>query len=192
MNHRMQDAMKVGNPFKFKHISRIKGMSHFDEIGDIGPSVVMASPGMMQSGFSRELFERWAPSRKNGVIIAGYCVEGTLAKDVMKEPEEVMTMSGHKLPRKLSVDYISFSAHVDYVQNRDFVLAVKPSHVVCPPQAAAFACPPGRGRAALGSIFRLSELASPSGTTAGARARARARDGALQGSLASRGGGTRP
>ena len=52
-------------------------MEHFD---DIGPSVVMASPGMMQSGLSRDLFENWCTDKRNGVIIAGYCVEGTLAK----------------------------------------------------------------------------------------------------------------
>ena len=52
-------------------------MDHFE---DIGPSVVMASPGMMQSGLSRELFENWCTDRRNGTIIAGYCVEGTLAK----------------------------------------------------------------------------------------------------------------
>lgn len=31
----------------------------------------MASPGMMQSGLSRELFELWCTDAKNGVIIAG-------------------------------------------------------------------------------------------------------------------------
>lgn len=55
----------------------LQSMDHFD---DIGPSVVMASPGMMQSGLSRELFESWCTDKRNGVIIAGYCVEGTLAK----------------------------------------------------------------------------------------------------------------
>ncbi|KAK1874720.1 Cleavage and polyadenylation specificity factor subunit 3 [Dissostichus eleginoides] len=35
---------------------------------------------MMQSGLSRELFESWCTDKRNGVIIAGYCVEGTLAK----------------------------------------------------------------------------------------------------------------
>lgn len=45
------------------------------------------------------------------MVIAGYCVEGTLAKEVMSEPEEVLSMAGQKLARKLSVDYISFSAH---------------------------------------------------------------------------------
>lgn len=54
-----------------------QNIDHFD---DIGPSVVMASPGMMQSGLSRQLFEAWCTDKRNGVVIAGYCVEGTLAK----------------------------------------------------------------------------------------------------------------
>lgn len=63
-----------------------QSMDHFD---DIGPSVVMASPGMMQSGLSRELFESWCTDKRNGVIIAGYCVEGTLAKVIQ------LTMTGY-------------------------------------------------------------------------------------------------
>ena len=55
-------------------------LQNMDQFEDIGPSVVMASPGMMQSGLSRELFENWCTDRRNGTIIAGYCVEGTLAK----------------------------------------------------------------------------------------------------------------
>lgn len=51
-----------------------------EQFEDIGPSVVLASPGMMQSGLSRELFESWCTDKRNGCIIAGYCVEGTLAK----------------------------------------------------------------------------------------------------------------
>jgi len=92
--------------------------------------VVMASPGMMQSGLSRELFESWCTDSKNGVIIAGYCVEGTLAKTILSEPEEITTMSGQKLPLKMSVDYISFSAHTDYQQTSEFVRILKPPHVV--------------------------------------------------------------
>lgn len=37
-----------------------------------------------KSGLSRELFEQWCTDRRNGVIIAGYCVEGTLAKVILK------------------------------------------------------------------------------------------------------------
>lgn len=127
MNDKIRRQIAVNNPFVFKHISNLKGIDHFD---DIGPSVVMASPGMMQSGLSRELFESWCGEPKNGVIIAGYCVEGTLAKTVLTEPEEITTMSGQKLPLNMSVDYISFSAHTDYQQTSEFIRLLKPQHVI--------------------------------------------------------------
>lgn len=127
MNERIQRQIAVSNPFQFKHISNLKGMDQFE---DIGPCVIMASPGMMQSGLSRELFEVWCPDPKNGVIIAGYCVEGTLAKDILKEPEEVTTMSGQRLPMKCSVEYISFSAHTDFEQTSHFIRTIRPPNVV--------------------------------------------------------------
>lgn len=77
MNSRIQKQIAVKNPFIFKHVSTLRGMDQFE---DAGPCVVLATPGMLQSGFSRELFESWCPDTKNGCIIAGYCVEGTLAK----------------------------------------------------------------------------------------------------------------
>ncbi|XP_049828372.1 cleavage and polyadenylation specificity factor 73 isoform X2 [Schistocerca gregaria] len=127
MNDKIRRQIAINNPFVFKHISNLKGIDHFE---DIGPCVVMASPGMMQSGLSRELFESWCTDSKNGVIIAGYCVEGTLAKTILSEPEEISTMSGQKLPLKMSVDYISFSAHTDYQQTSEFIRILKPPHVV--------------------------------------------------------------
>jgi len=127
MNDKIKRQINVSNPFVFKHISNLKSMEHFD---DIGPSVVMASPGMMQTGLSRELFENWCTDKRNGVIIAGYCVEGTLAKFILSEPEEVTSMNGQKLKLNCSVEYISFSAHTDYKQTSDFIRALKPPHVV--------------------------------------------------------------
>ncbi len=77
MNEKIRKQIGINNPFVFKHISNLKNMDEFD---DMEPCVIMASPGMMQSGLSRELFESWCGDKKSGVIIAGYCVEGTLAK----------------------------------------------------------------------------------------------------------------
>ncbi|XP_022661755.1 cleavage and polyadenylation specificity factor 73-like isoform X2 [Varroa jacobsoni] len=127
MNDRIRRQIAVNNPFVFKHISNLKSIDHFE---DVGPCVVMASPGMMQSGLSRELFESWCGDSKNGVIIAGYCVEGTLAKQILSEPTEVTSMSGHKMPLKMTVDYISFSAHTDYQQTSEFIRALKPPNIV--------------------------------------------------------------
>lgn len=35
---------------------------------------------MLQSSLSRELLEMWAPDPRNGLIITGYSVEGTMAR----------------------------------------------------------------------------------------------------------------
>jgi cleavage and polyadenylation specificity factor subunit 3 len=77
MNARIREQAKKSNPFQFKHISNLKSIASFD---DVGPCVMMASPGMLQSGLSRELLELWCVDKKNGVIIPGYVVEGTLGK----------------------------------------------------------------------------------------------------------------
>jgi len=127
MNEKIRRQISINNPFVFKHISNLKNIDQFQ---DIGPSVVMASPGMLQSGLSRELFETWCPDSKNSVIMAGYCVEGTLAKMIMSEPEEILSLNGAKLPLKSSVHYISFSAHTDYEQTSEFIRLLMPNYIV--------------------------------------------------------------
>ncbi|KAF8135737.1 beta-lactamase-like protein, partial [Boletus edulis] len=122
---------KRDNPFVFKHISNLPQPRGWErKIAEGPPCVVLASPGFLQSGPSRELLELWAPDPRNGLIITGYSIEGTLARDIMTEPEEIISLKGHSIPRKISVDYISFSAHVDYSQNSEFIELVKAQHVV--------------------------------------------------------------
>ena len=48
----------------------------------------------------------------------------------MNEPSDFQAMDGRKVPLKMSVDYISFSAHVDFTQNSQFIDDVKAPHVV--------------------------------------------------------------
>jgi cleavage and polyadenylation specificity factor subunit 3 len=55
------------------------------------------------------------------------------AQDILNEPEEIQSLRGSPIPRRISVDYISFSAHVDYTQNSEFIELVKAQHVVSPP-----------------------------------------------------------
>lgn len=49
----------------------------------------------------------------------------------MNEPSEISSLSGAKIPLRMEVDYISFSAHVDYTQNSKFIDEIKAPHVVC-------------------------------------------------------------
>ena len=127
MNDKIKNKVAQGNPFDFKFIRNLSGIMDFE---DTGPCVVFASPGMLQSGFSRQLFDRWCQNPKNALVIPGYCPEGTLAKHVLTEPKEVQLLSGQVVPLKMSVHYISFSAHADYTQTSDFLSTLNPSKVV--------------------------------------------------------------
>lgn len=89
---------KRDNPFIFSYVFRsatlhIHSFCHPRHISHLGqnrgwekkvaegpPSVVLASPGFLQSGPSRELLELMAPDPKNGLIVTGYSVEGTMAR----------------------------------------------------------------------------------------------------------------
>jgi hypothetical protein len=92
--------------------------------------VVMASPGMLQQGLSRELFETWCSDRRNGLVMPGYSVAGTLANHLLTEPKEIQTSSGDWVPVNLSITYISFSAHSDFAQTSEFITSLRPRHVI--------------------------------------------------------------
>ncbi|KAI5208846.1 Metallo-hydrolase/oxidoreductase [Aureobasidium subglaciale] len=130
----------AGGPWDFRWIRNLKSLDRFD---DVGGCVMLASPGMLQNGVSRALLERWAPDPKNGVIVTGYSVEGTMAKMILTEPESIQAVmtgrvggrvqglggrgkpgaEGEKvmIPRRCTVQEYSFAAHVDGTENREFI-----------------------------------------------------------------------
>lgn len=109
-----------------KYISILENMDSFN---DEEVSVVMSAPGMLQSGNSLKLFKKWCCSEKNGVIITGYCVENTLAKDLLNEQPKIV-IEGKEYERKIQVIQVSFSAHADFDQTKDYISKLKPKHVV--------------------------------------------------------------
>ncbi|KAK3671037.1 endoribonuclease ysh1, partial [Recurvomyces mirabilis] len=147
----------ASGPWDFTYIRSLKSLDRFD---DVGGCVMLASPGMLQNGVSRSLLERWAPDPRNGVVITGYSVEGTMAKTIMLEPDvipAVMTanrgggggggqqggmLTGKKpgaagadgekvmIPRRCTVQEFSFAAHVDGSENREFIEEVAAPVVV--------------------------------------------------------------
>ena len=49
----------------------------------------------------------------------------------MNGPDEILSVKTNApIPRKCSVDYMSFSAHVGYSENSEFIEQVKPKHIV--------------------------------------------------------------
>ncbi|RUS30749.1 hypothetical protein BC938DRAFT_479003 [Jimgerdemannia flammicorona] len=163
MNARIRKQFAISNPFVFKHISNLKNVEQFEDSGPCvmmaSPGMLQVGLGMrrglewkgdwwgsillwvldqaflnINSGLSRELFERWAPDMRNGLVVTGYCVEGTLARHALNEPSEIPSLDGRKIPLRCSVDYISFSAHVDYTDNAAFIDEVKAPHVIYTPK----------------------------------------------------------
>jgi cleavage and polyadenylation specificity factor subunit 3 len=120
MNQRVGDQHKYNkNPFVFKHIQSLADLKSFN---DSGPSVVLASPGMLQSGISLELFDRWCGDRLNGIVIAGYCVDGTIADKVLQKKRDIELPSGRIMKVRMeTIESVSFSAHADARQTRDFI-----------------------------------------------------------------------
>ena len=127
LNADMQAAFEHANPFALKYVKHLAGGRALD---DSGPCVVLATPSMLQTGLSRELFEAWAGDARNGVIIADFAVQGTLARDILSDAKTVTTRAGLVVPIKCSVDAISFSAHADFPQTQAFVAELAPPHVV--------------------------------------------------------------
>ncbi|KAK4532769.1 hypothetical protein CCYA_CCYA13G3626 [Cyanidiococcus yangmingshanensis] len=128
MNQNIQQRYRrFGNPFAFKYVTNIRSLDTFE---DAGPCVFMASPGMLQSGTSRRLFEKWCSDRRNGVILPGYSVQGTLAKYILTDPATIPRLDGQQVPLRCSIDYITFSAHSDFMQTSDFIEQSRPSNVI--------------------------------------------------------------
>ncbi|KAL8158791.1 hypothetical protein V2J09_000328 [Rumex salicifolius] len=127
MNDRIRSKFANSNPFDFQHISPLKSIESFD---DVGPSVVMATPGGLQSGLSRQLFDKWCSDKRNACIIPGYVVEGMLAKTIINEPKEVTLMNGLIAPLNMSVHYISFAAHADFAQTSTFLKELMPPNII--------------------------------------------------------------
>ncbi|CAL9738399.1 endoribonuclease Ysh1p [Monosporozyma servazzii] len=117
------------NPFILKNIAYLKNLDDFE---DFGPSVMLASPGMLQSGISRDLLERWCPEEKNLVLITGYSVEGTMAKYIILEPDTIPSVNNPEVsvPRRCQVEEISFAAHVDFQENLEFIEQIHASNII--------------------------------------------------------------
>lgn len=149
---RMAEAEAAGNtkgvsagPWDFRFVRSLRNLERFD---DMGGCVMLASPGMLQSGMSRVLLERWAPDQRNGVVMTGYNVEGTMARTILQEPDVIPAImsgggsgnqyTGRKgkdddavmIPRRCTVEEFQFAAHVTGVENVEFIEEMAAPHII--------------------------------------------------------------
>ncbi|CDR98073.1 cleavage and polyadenylation specifity factor, putative [Babesia bigemina] len=118
------------NPFNFKFVKYAKSVGDIEPyLRSDTPCVVITSPGMLQGGPSLQIFEKIASDNKNGVVLTGYTVKGTLADELRRDPE-VVSIGTKTLKRKCAVEQISFSAHADYNQTKDFIRKLSVPNVI--------------------------------------------------------------
>ena len=67
---------------------------------------------------------------KSGVILTGYCAEGTTAAKIKNNPNERIDINGKDTIPKIKVATVSFSAHADYKQTSEFITKIEPDYVV--------------------------------------------------------------
>ncbi|XP_070033545.1 uncharacterized protein [Nicotiana tomentosiformis] len=65
MNGRIRNQFVSSNPFNFKHFSSLNSIEDFID----NKPCVMASPGSLQSGLSRQLFDKWCSDKRTACVI---------------------------------------------------------------------------------------------------------------------------
>jgi len=108
-NEKIRKTFVDRNMFDFRHIKS------FDRsyIDNPGPMVVFATPGMLHAGLSLTIFKRWCTEEKNMIIMPGYCVAGTIGHKILNGQKRIEFEKGVVTEVKMSVQYMSFSAHAD-------------------------------------------------------------------------------
>lgn len=108
-NQKIRKTFVQRNMFDFKHIKP------FDRtyIDNPGAMVVFATPGMLHAGLSLTIFKKWAPNENNMVIMPGYCVAGTIGHKILNGAKKIELENRQIVEVKMSVQYMSFSAHAD-------------------------------------------------------------------------------
>lgn len=109
-------GMTAEDPFDFHYVK----FTSTDRFVDAGPCVVVASPGMLQSGVSRHFYEKWHDNPLNGIVFPGYCVKNSFAYPII----------AGRVPIKASVQEVSFSAHADFKQTSEFISLLQPRYTV--------------------------------------------------------------
>ena len=108
-NEKIRKTFVERNMFDFRHIKSLD-RSYLD---NPGPMVVFATPGMLHAGLSLTIFKRWCSDENNMIIMPGYCVAGTVGHKILNGTKRLEFEKGQVTEVKMSVQYMSFSAHAD-------------------------------------------------------------------------------
>jgi len=125
-NQKIRKTFVQRNMFDFKHIKP------FDKsyLENPGAMVVFATPGMLHAGLSQQIFKKWAPNENNMVIMPGFCVVGTVGHKVLNGAKKIEFENRQVVEVKMSVQYMSFSAHADAKGIMQLIQFCEPKNVM--------------------------------------------------------------
>lgn len=125
-NEKIRKTFVDRNMFDFKHIKP------FDRsyIDNPGPMVVFATPGMLHAGLSLTIFKKWCTDERNMIIMPGYCVSGTIGHKILNGQKRLEFEKGQVTEVKMSVQYMSFSAHADAKGIMQLITWCEPANVM--------------------------------------------------------------
>ncbi len=122
------------SPFESDIFEVIKGER--EEVFEKGPSIILASGGMMNGGASVEYFKRMADDPKNTLVFVGYNSAGSMGRRIQNGVSEVALPdeNGKLAPIKVNMNIKTvegFSGHSDRHQLMSFVqkLSAKPKNI---------------------------------------------------------------
>ncbi|KAI9142418.1 beta-lactamase-like protein [Paraphysoderma sedebokerense] len=125
-NQKIKDTLGTRNMFDFKHIK-----SYDKQFASLpGPQVLFATPGMLHSGFSLEIFKKWCSDPKNMIIMPGYCVAGTVGAKVLSGQKRIQIDRTTTVTVNMKVRNLSFSAHADAKGIMQLIQMCEPRNVV--------------------------------------------------------------
>lgn len=116
------------NPLLNPIFRRVGGQKDRESlVAEEGPSIIMASSGMLSGGPSVFYFRKLAPYEQNSIIFVTYQGARTLGRRVLSKPREVTINQKDRIPVRLKIHRAEgFSAHSDRRQLLSYLRDMKP------------------------------------------------------------------
>jgi KH/beta-lactamase-domain protein len=133
LSHEIRDQiLKDGiNPFKSDYFTVVKQPDVRDEITEGGPSIIMATAGMMEGGPVLEYFKRLASDEENGIIFVSYQVTGTMGQRIQSGMGSAQIYNNEGKMEIININMKThtvqgFSGHSDRRQLMNYVRRLRP------------------------------------------------------------------
>lgn len=124
-NETVRKRFMERNLFEFKHIQQLDKFV----VDQAGPMVIFASPGMLHSGTSLNIFLKICGDEKNMIIIPGYCVKGTVGDKIINGEKNIQVRK-RDYEVRLKVKALAFSAHADAKGILELIKQCQPRNVM--------------------------------------------------------------